>query len=323
MITVIGSLNMDLVVTTDRAPEEGETVTGTGFFQFPGGKGANQAVAAARSGAKTVMAGRVGRDSFGQELISSLARDPIDTSPIESVEGVPTGTAAITVDRQGHNRIVVVPGANGILTAADMEALRPLIAQSNVLLLQLEIPFKAVEKAVAIARQEGVYCMLNPAPAVSLPQAFYQEVDLLTPNEIELGRLAGMPTESPGNWRPAGHVLLDRGLQTLVVTLGAEGSLAMGSQTELHLPAYRVRMVDSTAAGDCFNGALAAAIDAMIEAQGKSSRRIVFSPADLAPAIDRATRAAAMSVTRQGAQPSIPLQSEVDRFDDWFEKHRL
>lgn len=323
MITVIGSLNMDLVVTTDRAPEEGETVTGSGFFQFPGGKGANQAVASARSGAKTAMAGRVGKDAFGQALVSSLARDPIDTTRIEMTNGLATGMAAITVDRQGHNRIVVVPGANGSLTAGHMEALRPLIAQSNVLLLQLEIPFEAVEKAVSLARQENVYCMVNPAPAMTLPHSFYHQVDLLTPNESELGLLAGMASQTPEDWRAAGRVLLDRGLQTLVVTLGGEGCLAMDGQNELHLPAYRVRMVDSTAAGDCFNGALAAAIDAMIEARGKTARRTVFSPMDLAAALDRATRAAAISVTRQGAQPSIPWQKEVDHFDGWFEKHRL
>ena len=322
MITVIGSLNMDLVVTADRAPEEGETVTGSGFAQYPGGKGANQAVAAARSGAITVMAGRVGRDSFGDALISSLARDPIDTSSIEKISGVPTGTAAITVDRRGQNRIVVVPGANGTYTAEDMEHLRPLIARSNVLLLQLEIPVEAVERAVVIAREENVYCMVNPAPAADLSRSFYRQVDLLTPNESELGLLAGMPTEVPAAWRTAGHRLLDLGLQTLLVTLGVDGSLAMDSQSELHLPAYKVKMLDSTAAGDCFNGALAAGIDALVEARGRTRDRLVLTPGDLAPMIDRATRAAAMSVTRQGAQPSIPWREEVDGFDSWYPQHR-
>lgn len=323
MVTLIGSLNMDLVVTADRAPREGETVTGSSFSQFPGGKGANQAVAAARSGARTVLAGRVGDDAFGDALIRSLARDPLDTSRIEIISGTPTGIASITVDGQGHNRIVVVPGANGTFKAGDMEALRPLIAQSNVLLLQLEIPLEAVERAVAIARQENVYCMVNPAPALALPESLYRQADLLTPNETELGLLAGLSISGASSWSAAAKILLKRGLPALVITLGEKGSLALDNESDLHLPAYQVKMLDSTAAGDCFNGALAAEIDAMIGTGGKSSSRVFFTPAQLAPAIDRATRAAAISVTRRGAQPSIPWREEVDRFDGWFEKHRL
>ena len=323
MVTIIGSLNMDLVVTADRAPREGETVTGSGFSQFPGGKGANQAVAAARSGARAVLAGRVGDDAFGEALIRSLARDPLDTSSIEIMSGTPTGIASITVDGQGHNRIVVIPGANGSFKARDMEALRPLIAQSNVLLLQLEIPLKAVERAVEIARQENVYCMVNPAPALAFPETLYRQVDLLTPNESELGLLSGLPMSGASSWRAGAKALLKRGLPALIITLGEEGSLAMDDKSDLRMPAYRVQMLDSTAAGDCFNGALAAEIDAMIGTGRKSSSRAFFTPAQLAPAIDRATRAAAISVTRQGAQPSLPWREEVDRFDDWFEKHRL
>ena len=256
-------------------------------------------------------------------LVRSLARDPIDTSAIERIAGVPTGTAAITVDSRGHNRIVVVPGANGAWTASHVEAIRSLIAQSNVLLLQLEIPLEAVARAVTIAREENVFCMVNPAPALPLPADFYPSIDLLTPNENELGLLSGITLGGPRGWRNAARVLLNRGLPAIVVTLGEEGSLAMDDKSDMHLPAYPVKMVDSTAAGDCFNGTLAAEIDVMLEARGKTCSRTAFTVMELAPAIDRATRAATISVTRRGAQPSIPWREEIDRFETWFEEHRL
>ncbi len=318
MITVIGSLNMDLVVTAKRAPEQGETVAGLSFDQFPGGKGANQALAAARSGTETALAGRVGRDAFGQALIQALSRDSLDLSALEEVAEAPTGIAAITVDEAGHNRIVVVPGANGTFSASQMEAFRPLLAASNVLLLQFEIPMDAVEAAIVLAREEGTFCMVNPAPAEPLADHLYPLIDLLTPNETELSLLTG-----ESDWRLGGRKLIARGLETLVVTLGAQGSLAMKAGTQQLTPAYRVKMVDSTAAGDCFNGSLAAGIDAMMGAKAPGRQRFKPSLQDLAPALDRASRAAAMSVTRRGAQPSIPLAEEIDNFDAWYPLHRL
>lgn len=323
MITIIGSINMDLVVNTQRAPEQGETVTGDDFHQIPGGKGANQAVAAARDGAATVMAGRVGNDAFGNILIETLGQDPIDTSFIEKVSDTSTGVAQIIVDQQGHNRIVVVPGANGCFTADDMDALRPLIARSNVLLLQLEIPLEAVERALVIAREERVFSILNPAPAVSLPSSIYQNADLMTPNETELLLLSDWPKQDTSAFDRAGAVLLERGLSTLVVTLGEQGSLLINNKGNARFTAYRVAMVDSTAAGDCFNGVLAAGIDRLIEARKDRLYPFIPSIDELAPIIDRATRAAAISVTRRGAQPSIPKAHETDAFDSWYEAHRV
>lgn len=317
MITVIGSLNMDLVVTAERAPEQGETVTGTGFAQIPGGKGANQAVAAARGGARVAMAGRVGDDAYGRALVEALEKDPVDTSAIEKIPGIPTGIAAITVDQKGHNRIVVVPGANGRLTPKTAEDLRGLIARSRVLLLQLEIPLDAVGRAIEIAREEGVCCILNPAPALSLPDFFYTHVDMLTPNETELALLSGRT-----DIREGARVLLERGLATLLVTLGEDGALLLTPEGERHFPAYRVAMTDSTAAGDCFNGNLAAGMDRLLEGR-TADKTFVPSLIDLVPVIDRAMKAAAISVTRQGAQPSLPEAEEIDRFDSWYPEHRL
>lgn len=323
MITVIGSLNMDLVVTTDRAPEAGETVPGQTFSQYPGGKGANQSVAAARSGAVTAMAGRVGRDLFGDALLRALSQDPLDLSAVEQLADHPTGTATITVDRQGQNRIVVVAGANGTFKPEEMERFRPLIARSHVLLCQLEIPLGAVAKALEIAREEGVFCLVNPAPALPLPDVFYRQVDLLTPNASELELLAGMTLEDEADWREAGRILMEKGLGTLIVTLGETGCLLMDGQTVSRFPAYRVKAVDTTAAGDCFNGVLAAELDALIEEEGRGKPARRFTGATLAPAIDRAMRASAMSVTRKGAQPSLPWRHEIDDFDDWYRTHRL
>ena len=323
MITVIGSLNMDLVIKAERAPQAGETLIADSFQEIPGGKGANQAVAAAREGAQTFMAGRVGQDAFGQSLLQSLAQDPIDITYIEKVPGLSTGIASITVDQAGQNRILVVSGANGSLEASDIQALRPLIARSHVLLLQLEIPMEAVEEALILAREEAVFSILNPAPALALPPSFYHLVNLMTPNESELAQLSGLPVSSREQVDQAGRQLLERGLENLVITLGQDGALAMNLQGKLHFPAYRVRVEDSTAAGDCFNGVLAAGIDRLIQARADGPKTFIHSLEDLAPIIDRASRAAALSVTRPGAQPSLPWAQEVDDFDSWYEKQGL
>lgn len=323
MITVIGSMNMDLVVKTERAPEAGETLTGDSFQLIPGGKGANQAVAAAREGGATSMAGRVGDDSFGQALLQSLAQDPIDTRQVQVMAGLSTGVASITVDQQGQNRILVIPGANGSFIAPDIEALRPLIASSHVLLLQLEIPLEAVEKALRIAQEEGVYSILNPAPAVPLPPSFYPMARMMTPNETELALLSGLEVTSELQEQEAGRTLLDRGLENLVITLGARGSLLMNRQGQAYFPAYRVPVVDSTAAGDCFNGVLAAGIDRLIGSRQAGKGPFVPSLEDLAPLIDRASRAAAIAVTRKGAQPSLPWARETDDFNKWHAKQGL
>ncbi|HHW94010.1 MAG TPA: ribokinase [Clostridiaceae bacterium] len=320
MITVIGSINMDLVVTTKRAPEAGETVLGNDFQQIFGGKGANQAVAAARCGAKTTMVGRVGNDSFGDVILKGLRQEFADGAVIEKIDGVPTGIAVILVDAKGQNRITVVSGANHTFTEESIETLRPVIAQSRVLLLQLEIPMDAVYKSLSIAREEGVFTILNPAPAQGLRSDAYGLIDLLTPNESELALLTGLPTGTYPQQIEAARVLHRRGVKSLIVTLGSYGSLSISRGGDIkHFPAYRVNAVDTTAAGDCFNGAVACEIDRLMT--GRSSDAFIPTTTELSQAIEFATKASAISVTRMGAQPSLPYRNEVEAFDEWYCSH--
>ncbi|HHX19812.1 MAG TPA: ribokinase [Clostridiaceae bacterium] len=321
MITVIGSINMDLVVTTDRAPEAGETVLGNDFQQIFGGKGANQAVAAARCGAETTLIGRVGNDSFGDTILKGLEREFGDGAAIEKIDGVPTGIAVILVDAKGQNRITVISGANHTFTEDSIEALRPVIARSRVLLLQLEIPMDAVSRSLAIAHEEGVYTILNPAPAADLPPDAYRLIDLLTPNESELSLLTGLPTGTRPQQIEAARMLHRRGVKSLIVTLGSYGSLCIDHKKNIkHVPAYSVNALDMTAAGDCFNGAVACEINHMMAEQSSGT----FTPSieELVRAIEFATKAAAISVTRMGAQPSLPYRHEIEKFDDWYVAQR-
>lgn len=317
MITVIGSINMDLVVLADRAPDAGETILGNNFRQIFGGKGANQAVAAVRCGAMTTMIGRVGNDSFGDALLSGLQHEFSGSAVIDRVDGVPTGIAVILVDAKGQNRITVIPGANHTFDEESVESLRPVIARSRVLLLQLEIPLEAVYRALSIAREEGVFSILNPAPAANLPSSLYELVDLLTPNETELSIMTGSPTGTRPQQMEAARALRRRGVKSLIVTLGAYGSLCIDREENVkHIPAYRVNAVDTTAAGDCFNGAVACEIDRVLAEQSPGT----FGPTtdELVRAIEFATKASAISVTRIGAQPSLPYRDEIDAFDNWY-----
>lgn len=307
MITVVGSLNMDLIVNTERIPVEGETVLGHGFRQAEGGKGANQAVAAARLGADVAMIGAVGNDDYGTRLTDALARDGIRTDTVIRSDE-PTGVAVIIINGRGNNCITVASGANFTLTPADIEACDALIARSNVLLTQLETPLDTVLRACELARTHGCLTVLNPAPATDLPDELLARIDLLTPNETELALLSGRSTDTLEQCERAGRVLLERGVKTLLVTLGEHGSLLMTSERTEHIPAFLVAMTDSTAAGDCFNGALVTALE-----RGET----------LDDAISFAMKAAAMAVTRRGAQPSLPTAEDMAGFDAWFETHRL
>lgn len=290
MITVLGSLNMDLVALTDRAPHLGETVTGREFRTIAGGKGANQAIAAARAGGQVTMAGAVGSDAFAEELIETLLRDQVDTSLVRRAPGA-SGTAHIVVDGQGQNAIVVIPGANGTVTRLT-EADRVQIRRSSHLLMQLELPLSAVEEAAEVAHTAGVQVMLTPAPARELPDRLLSHVDWLLPNEHEAVLLTGA-----GDPEAAAAKLLHH-VRNVVVTVGARGCLWL-SQTgdRAKVPAPRVKAVDTTAAGDTFAGALAVAL-----AEGRPAPE----------ALRWACRAAAISVTRLGASPSMPTRREIE-----------
>jgi ribokinase len=302
-IVVVGSINLDLVAATDRIPIAGETVRGFSFRTFPGGKGANQAVGAARLGGSVSMIGRLGSDAFGVELRDSLEQSNVNTNAVQLVSGS-SGVALITTDPQGENAITVVAGANAYLSPASLDSNIELIRTAGILLTQLEIPLETVEHLAAIAAQEGVPLMLDPAPARALPPALLKRIEWLTPNETETSMLTG---SGPGELsdeliEDAANALLDRGSRNVILKLGDRGCyVALSDGARQLVPAYSVNPVDTTAAGDAFNGAFAVAL---MNGQG------AIEAASWASAV------AAISVTRAGAQASMPTSSEVERFLD-------
>lgn len=300
MIAVVGSLNMDLVINTEVIPRPGETVLGSDFKRIPGGKGGNQAAAAAKLESEVTMIGAVGRDDMGEALIWSLAADGVKTDYIIKKEEISTGIAAIVVEHSGNNAITVVSGANYQLTEDDVERYRSEIEQAKILLVQLEIPIPTVKQSLLIAKQAGGITILNPAPAAVLDSEMLENIDILTPNEIELELLSGCPTETMEEIQAAGNRLLEQGVKELIVTLGERGCVRINGDGMKRFPARKVSAVDTTAAGDCFNGALAVAL-----ADGRQ----------MDDAIEFAISASALSVTKFGAQTSLPNRKEVDAFN--------
>jgi ribokinase len=291
-VAVVGSLNLDLVIRVPELPGPGETVSGGDLFRNPGGKGANQAVAAARLGRRVAMVGCVGDDDAGRSLLASLEADGVDRSRVRVVDGAPSGTAFITVGGDGENQIVVSPGANARLTPDDVAAARGVLEASAVTLLQLEVPLEAVAAAAGAA---GGRVVLNPAPVRPLPAELLGRVDVLVPNRVELAQLAGGPV--PGTVSEAARLAGRLAARAVVVTLGADGALVVEDGQAGHVPAVPVRAVDATAAGDAFCGGLA---DALAGGAG------------LADAARRAVRVAAAACLRQGAQASLPTPAELD-----------
>ena len=295
-ILVAGSLNMDLRFSMKRMPLQGETVQGEGLLYNPGGKGANQAAAAARLGADTAMLGCVGRDGFGETLAKSLSACGCDVSHLKTVDA-PTGTASIYVDERGANSIVVIAGANAFCDAAYLKHCDEALKACSILMLQLEIPLDAVLSIAKRAKSLGKTVILNPAPAPDhLPEELLRCVDWLTPNETELARLSGMPCEEPVEIEEAAAFLQRKGVGNVLVTLGSQGALLCTPDLCELVPAKKVKAIDTTAAGDCFNGAFAVALS-----EG-------MTPVEAAAF---ANRAASISVTREGAQNSLPWRKEV------------
>ncbi len=295
-IVVVGSLNMDLVTRTPRIPVPGETIIGHEFFTAPGGKGANQAVAAARMGAEVSMVGRVGRDDFGSALRATLRADGIDCTYVFEDEKSVTGIASILVDDAGQNSIVVAPGANARLTPDDVNEAESVIAQADVLLLQLEIPLETVIRSAEVAQRYEVPVVLNPAPARPDLASLLPLVDILIPNESEAALLAGLPVEADIEKETAIEALRKMGVGILILTLGAEGALLVYEAGMEHVAAYPVEPVDTTAAGDAFVGGFAVAL-----AEGKS----------LIEAIRWGNAAGGLATTQLGAQPSLPTRQAV------------
>lgn len=298
-VVVIGSANMDLVICVPRLPAPGATIAGHGFATTAGGKGANQAVAAARLGAPVTFVGCVGDDAFGRTLRAGLAGDGVDTSRVRTVAGTPSGVALITVDAEGRNTIVLAAGANAALAAEDVAGAEADIARAAIVLCQLETPIAALTAAIDVADRHGVPVLLNPAPAARLPGALVRRVRYLVPNETEAAVLSGVPVVDLDSARQAAGLLRVQGAPVVLVTLGAGGVWQADAAGDCHHPASSVQAVDTTAAGDTFIGGLAAELAA---------------GAALPDAIAFAQRAAALAVTRHGAQASIPRRAEVVAF---------
>jgi len=298
-ILVIGSFMMDLVVRAPRAPQEGETVIGTSFNRFPGGKGANQAVAAARLGADVTMAGKLGQDVFGDQMLAALQAEGVATEYVLRDSGAQTGIGSIVLDNEGKNRIVVVPGANLAYDLVDLVALEQVIAAHDLIMLQLEMDIEVVKSAARMAYQNGIPVVLNPAPAQALDDEMLRTVAYLTPNETEAQLLTGVPVTDFASAHDAAASLLSRGPKNVVITLGDKGALVATRDYSRHVPGFSVKALDTVAAGDAFNGALALKI-----AQG--------SP--LEEAVRFANAVGALTVTRQGEIPSLPRKKEVEEF---------
>ena len=298
-IVVVGSLNMDLVVRMPQIPRPGETLLGGVFKTFPGGKGANQAVAAARLGAHVTMIGCIGDDGFGKKMRVALESEGIDTTHVLVHPEAATGVALIQVDAQGQNSIAVASGANFRLSGSDVDKAMQAIGKFDALVMPLETQLETVYTAVKIASVRGAIVILNPAPAQVLPREILELVDVLIPNEHELALMTGVPVHSVVDVSLAVPKLLQLGAKKVIVTMGGHGAVLFEDGHEALIPACRVQAVDTTAAGDCFVGALAVAL-----CEGRS----------LLPAAEFASAAAALSVTREGAQPSLPHREEVVQF---------
>jgi len=292
---------MDLVVKTDRIPVLGETILGGDFLMVPGGKGANQAVAAAKLGAHVHFVARLGDDLFGRQSLANFQKEGVDTRHVTLSEGVASGVALITVDADGNNVIVVAPGANSLLSMDDIERAAGDIGGAGAVVAQLEVPLETVQHAAQLAHEAGVPFVLDPAPACPLPVELLGMVSVLTPNETEARILTGVEVCDASSARLAAEKLLASGVKAVVVTMGAQGYLLADGNSMAFVSASRVRAVDATAAGDAFTGSLAVGL-----AQGQS----------LGDAAAFAGRVAALSVTKRGAQPSMPTRQEVEAFFD-------
>lgn len=299
-LIIFGSINMDIVARTPRLPIAGETLQGREFFTAPGGKGANQAVAAARLGITTYMVGRVGGDRFGEELLASMKNAGVNTDRVLIDNDTSSGVAVIAVDDRAENNIIIIPGANGRVDLKDVERLEDLLPEASALLLQLEIPMPAIIAAAETAKKAGVKVILDPAPAPEeLPEELYHLVDIITPNETEASRLVGFDITDEETRNTAAQVFLTRGVEMAVLKMGAQGVFCATAKESFMVPAFKVTAIDTVAAGDAFNAAMAAGFDSSLS---------------LREAITWGAAAGALATTKQGAQPSLPDRATFDAF---------
>jgi ribokinase len=298
-VVVVGSSNMDIFCYTDHLPAPGETLIGDSYSMSLGGKGANQAVAARLLGAEVTLVGRVGDDLFGQRMLDNFSSHGMAHDHIQVDREAGSGVAVILVDKQAENSLVVVPGANMRIAPADVEAAAGVLRGADVLMMQMEIPLDAIQRAVDIAREGDTLSVLNPAPARPLPDTILERVHVLTPNQSEAKMLTGIPTHTLEGAEAAGRALLDKGVRTVIITLSARGALIVRPGETTHVEGVSVDAVDTTGAGDAFCAGLAVAL-----AEGKT----------LEQATRLANLAGALSATKPGAMPSLPNREEVEAF---------
>lgn len=298
-ILIVGSSNTDMVIKADHLPAPGETILGGTFLMNPGGKGANQAVAAARLGGNVVFICKTGNDIFGRQSIQLFQEEGIDTSYILSDAKHPSGVALISVDKNAENCIVVASGANATLSVGDLQRAEAVIGEAVMVLMQLEIPVATVQYVAATASAKNIKVILNPAPACELPDELLKNINIVTPNKTEAEMLTGIKVTDLDSAKEAALKLNSKGIETVIITLGVSGALVLHDQKFTHIRALPVTAVDTTAAGDVFNGALAVAFS-----EGK----------DVLAATEFACNAAAIAVTRLGAQSSAPYKREIDGF---------
>jgi|TARA_B100001079_G_scaffold132220_1_gene113280 ribokinase len=302
-VTVVGSFMYDLVATASRRPKTGETLIGDSFGMFLGGKGANQAIAASRAGASVTMVGRLGNDLFGDQFLEKFSEEGIKTDFVIQDTENGTGVGMPLIDASGDNSIVIIPQANMALTVENIDKAESVIADSDVLVLQCEVPMEANKRAAEIANKNDTLVILNPAPARKIPDTLLSLVDIITPNESEAEILTDMPTETNSQAMEAAHHLLSKGVETVILTLGSRGSLLLTEKMEKRIPAYSVDVIDTTAAGDAFCGALAV---------------ILSNGSIIEEAIKIANAAGALAVTKLGAEPSLPTKKDIDQLINRF-----
>ncbi|WP_009545673.1 ribokinase [Crocosphaera subtropica] len=298
-IVVFGSINMDMIAQTPRFPQPGETITGTHFITLPGGKGANQAVATAKLGRSTYFVGRVGGDSLGRDLLKKLETFDINTQGVLIDKNTSSGVAMITVETSGENSIIVIPGANGNINESDVIRLEKILLKTSLLLLQLEIPLKAVEIAALEAKKLGVTVMLDPAPAPEkIPDSLYPLIDIITPNQTEAAKLVGFPVSDTETIKKAAEELLQKGVKIVIIKLGQKGAFYATENEEGFVAPTAVKAIDTVGAGDGFNGGVAAALD-----RGLS----------LKEALKWGAIVGALTTTEEGAQTALPDLETVEQ----------
>lgn len=298
-IVVIGSSNVDLLMKMDRLPEKGETVTDAEFFQVYGGKGANQAVAAARAGGNVAFVNCVGQDAYTPQMVQNYKNDGIDTRYVFQENGIASGHALIMIGGEGMNYLSVAPGANYKLTPQKINEAMPVIDEAAMIVMQYEIPQETIKYVIDLANRKGIPVLWNCAPARAFDLSYIPKINILVLNEVEAGFLAEMPVENEIDAEKAAQKLVDSGVEKVIITLGSKGAFVVTKAEKVSVPAFKVEAVDTTAAGDTFCGAFAVAL-----VEGKS----------LKDALQFASAAAAISVTRIGAQPSAPTRDEIDAF---------